>query len=154
MANTAIRDQNQRTVVVSTFDLLQTLKDNKEKHIKKYEEALRGYKEELLEKMSKAFDKAQRELEKRKTELTNRITNLTDEEVKDQDDYVVIVNQIAIDMEAPKCYSEEYDAAIDMVRWDTRETLELTAAEFNCFVRDKWNWSRTFEISATKYLKR
>jgi len=153
MANIAIKDQNARTVIVDRQDLFVTLVQNKSQHIRKYEEALKNYKQELLKKVKKSFEKAEKDLSIRKQELINRVANLTDEEVKEQDDYVVIINQVGVDMESPKCFSNEYEAAIDMVQWDTRDELELTAAEFNCFVRDKWSWSETFKISSLKYLK-
>lgn len=153
MANTAIKDQNTRTVIVNREDLFVTLVQNRSQHIKNYEEALKNYKQELLEKVTKSFEKAEKDLSIRKQELLNRVANLTDEEVKEQDDYVVIINQVVVDMESPKCFSNEYETAIDMVKWDTRDKLELTTAEFNCFVRDKWSWSNTFEMTSMKYLK-
>ena len=43
------------------------------------------------------------------------------------------------------------DAAIDMAKWDVRETLELTHAEFTCFVRDQWDWKSGFEAISQIY---
>ena len=51
----------------------------------------------------------------------------------------------------PRSYEEEYDAAIDMAKWDVRTTLELTYAEFNCFVRDQWDWQSDFQVTNALY---
>lgn len=42
-------------------------------------------------------------------------------------------------------------AAIDMAKWDIRETLVLTHAEFTCFVRDQWDWKSGFEAVSMLY---
>ena len=54
-------------------------------------------------------------------------------------------------MRVPRCFKDEYDDAIDMAKWDVRETLVLTYAEFTCFVRDEWDWKSGFEAVSMIY---
>ena len=63
------------------------------------------------------------------------------------------MDSISVEMRVPRCYDKEYDAAIDMAKWDVRETLELTHAEFTCFVRDQWDWTSEFTAISAMYLK-
>lgn len=36
-------------------------------------------------------------------------------------------------------------------KWDVNETMKLSAAEFNCFVRDEWDWKPNFEAVSAIY---
>ena len=61
------------------------------------------------------------------------------------------IDGISVEMKVPRSYAKEYDAAIDMAKWDVRETLELSHAEFTCFVRDQWDWKAGFEAVSMLY---
>ena len=75
----------------------------------------------------------------------------TDADIAKQQDFVTLVEDVTIQMKVPRSYAKEYEAAIDMAEWDVRETLELTHAEFTCFVRDQWDWKSGFEAVSNLY---
>lgn len=151
MANVARQDQQKRTIEVNREKLVEILESNKIKHLKDYEEAKEGYKETLLTKLSTAFDDAKKQLEDRYSKIKEKVSNFTNEDIEKQTDYFQLVKDITVTMPVPRSYEEEYNAAIDMAKWDVRETLELTYAEFNCFVRDNWDWKAEFENVSVMY---
>jgi hypothetical protein len=151
MANAAKMDQVKRTVEVDRHSLIDTLEENRAKHIKDYEESMEGYKTVLLDKINKAFDNAKKELDTTFEKMKSRVSSFTDEDISKQQDHFVLVDYITVEMRVPRSYVKEYDAAIDMAKWDVRKTLELTHAEFTCFVRDQWDWKSDFETISTLY---
>lgn len=154
MAAVAVRDQEKRKVEVNRLKLVGTLKANLQKHVAEYNEAMAGYKAELLDKINKAFDKAEQQLAVDRKKMADKVAAFTDEDIRKQDDYITLVNPIGVEMKVPRSYAKEYEAAIDMAEWDVRETLELTHAEFTCFVRDEWDWKSEFEAITSIYNKR
>lgn len=147
----ALRDQEKRTVEVNRQRLLDTLRDNKEKHVVEYEEAMAGYKAVLLEKIEQAFSDAKKQLEERYEKIKSKVEKFTDADIAKQHDAFLLVEEVAVEMKVPRSYEKDYNAAIDMAHWDVRETLELTHAEFNCFVRDQWDWKSGFEAVSMMY---
>jgi len=127
------------------------LKNNLNKHISEYDEAMLGYKAELLDKINQAFNKAEQQLVDDRKRLADKVANFTDEDILKQDDYIILVKAIGVEMKVPRSYAKEYEAAIDMAEWDARETLELSHAEFTCFVRDQWDWKSDFEAVTSIY---
>lgn len=150
MAQTAIKDQMERKIEVNREKLLETLKKNREKHGKDYQEAVEGYKTLAMEKLKEGHERAQKELKENFERYTKRIQDFDPKNPKGSD-YLTLVNGINVEMKLPRDYTAKYDAAIDMVSWDVRETLELTHAEFQCFVRDVWDWSDEFRIISEGY---
>lgn len=147
----ALRDQEKRTVEVNRFRLLTTLSTNKEKHVAEYEEAMAGYKAVLLEKLEESFADAKNKLEEKHAKIKAKIEKFTDSDISKQHDTFLLVEQVTVEMKVPRSFEKDYDAAIDMAHWDVRDTLELTHAEFNCFVRDQWDWKSGFEAVSTMY---
>lgn len=151
MAMLAKRDQENRTVEVNRQQLIATLIENKEKHVAEYNEAMAGYKSVLLTKIDQAFAKARADMDTKYTKIKSKVEQLNDSDIANQRDSFTLVDEIRVEMKVPRSYAEEYDAAIDMAKWDVRETLELTHAEFTCFVRDKWEWKSGFEAVSMLY---
>lgn len=151
MAAIAQRDQEKRTVQVDRKILAQTLRRNLRKHIADYEEAMAGYKTVLLSKIEDSFREARQKLESRFASLTSKVMHFSDEDIAKQHDYVTILEGISVEMKVPRSYAKEYEAAIDMAEWDVRDTLELSHAEFTCFVRDQWDWKTGFEAVSMLY---
>jgi hypothetical protein len=154
MANMARQDIEKRTVEVNRERLICTLKTNRKKHVQDYEEAKAGYKAVLLTKMDEAFEDAKRSIQREYERTKARVAELTDAEIDKQRDYFSLVEAINVEMKVPRSYAKEYDAAIDIAEWDVRETLELTSAEFTCFVRDQWDWKSEFDRVSTMYKSR
>jgi hypothetical protein len=151
MAQALQRDQAQRKVLVKRELLVEALEHNKMAHKDEYEQALAGYKQALLDKLHEAIKAAKVRLKVREGELEKLITNLTDKDIEQQPEYFPLLEAVHVQMPVPKSHADEYDAAIDMFTWDTRPELELTYAEFMCFVRDKWDWSADFNTISAFY---
>lgn len=151
MAAMAQRDQENRTIEVNRMKLIETLTANREKHVRDYEEAKAGYKAVLLEKVDEAFEEAKLVLSKRHETTKGRVSELTEADIEKQRDSFTLIDAVHIEMKVPRCFKAEYDAAIDMAKWDVRDTLVLTYAEFTCFVRDEWDWKSGFEAVSMIY---
>jgi hypothetical protein len=151
MAAILQQDLRARKVEVNRVKLIETLKANKDKHIKEYEEAKAGYKAALLEKLDAAFEEAKKTIEKSYVKRKAEIGELTDEDIENQQDYVQLLAAVTVQMKVPRSYAKEYEAAIAVAEWDVRETLELSHAEFTCFVRDEWDWKVEFTTTSKMY---
>jgi hypothetical protein len=151
MALTAKRDMEQRSVEVNRLELIKVLETNREVHLREYEEAMSGYTAILLAKIDEAFEEAKKTLEDKHEKMKRRVAAFTDEDIARQRDRFTLIDEIEVEMSVPRSYAKEYDAAIDIAKWDVRETLELSYAEFTCFVRDQWDWKLEFEAVSRLY---
>lgn len=151
MAAQAQRDIENRTVEVSREKLVTTLEANRQQHIADYEEAMAGYKAVLLTKLEEAFVEAKKTLDDRYEKTRRKVEEMRDEDIAQQSDYFSLVDAIGVEMKVPRSFAKQYDAAIDMAKWDVRETLKLTHAEFTCFVRDQWDWKQGFDAVSAIY---
>jgi hypothetical protein len=149
MANHALAAHKQREIEVDRNKLITILEENKAKHIANYQEALDGYKAMATEKLQQAYEQAKVTLEKNVQKGILSLEEFNPNDPMRTSDYLVLVEGINVQLKVPRNFSDEYDAAIAMAKWDVRDTLTLTYAEFQCFVRDIWDWSRDFfEVSA------
>jgi hypothetical protein len=154
MARTALSNQMTRTVRVNRVQLWEMLKKNREKHLAVFTEAMAGYKEMALSKIEEAFTGLEERLAKKKADVVAHIESFTPEKAAAFSDWFVILEQIAVSLKKPVSYVDAYDVAIDIAYYDTRDELELTGAEFQCFVRDVWDWSTEFETTNFAYTKK
>ena len=115
------------TVNIDREKLLVTLRENKEKHQKAYEDVLNGWRE--------AVKKAAQEILK---------TIGTDDEPKSLD-------LITKHGQRPRNYVSEYDSVIHMLEMSGDETIGLTQEDFNTFVRDEWNWKANWSSTSSSY---
>lgn len=141
MAAMAQRDMESRKIEVDRKELHEVLVKNRDQHVKEYNEAVAGYKTTLRDKVNEAFVSAIDKLANQRDKIIGKIEALTEDKIGQQHSRWTAVEAIYVEMPVPRSYEEEYNAAIDMAKHDVRETLELTYAEFNCFFRDKWDWS-------------
>jgi hypothetical protein len=151
MAAIARMDQEKRTVEVNRIKLIETLEANRKKHVEEYAQAMSGYKSVLLAKIDEAFDEAKKEIAAKYEKTKSKVSAFKDADIAKQRDSFTLIDGISVEMKVPRSYAAEYDAAIDMAKWDVRETLELTHAEFTCFVRDQWDWKSGFEAISQIY---
>jgi hypothetical protein len=151
MARVAQADMQARKVEVNREKLLRTLVSNLEEHVCEYNEAMAGYKSLLKDKATEAFDKAEITLKEKRERTLARIDDLSEEDIEKQKDYFDIIEPVSVQMRVPKLYEKEYKAAIDMAAWDVNDTMELTHAEFTCFVRDEWDWTSDFFATTSLY---
>jgi len=152
MANMARNDQQNRTVEVNREELIKTLEANRAKHVREYEDAMAGYKSVLASKLEDAYTDAKAKIDKQYRRLKDRIDDMSDDEIGKQQDWFTLLDEISVQLKVPRSFADDYDAAIDIAKWDVRETLELSHAEFTCFVRDQWDWKSGFEAVSTQYI--
>jgi hypothetical protein len=130
---------------------LQKLIENRANHVRDFSEAMAGYRTALRSKVDQAYSEAKVKLDWRYSKATAKIASMTDEDIQKQDDWFQLIDAVQVEMKVPRSFESEYDAAVDMAQWDIRETLELTHAEFACFIRDKWDWSSKFDNVSAFY---
>lgn len=151
MANLARRDQVNRSVEVNRLELLKTLESNKLKHVKEYEEAMAGYREALSDALNSVYARAKAKLDTAYGDLQVKISEMSEEDIKEQNDYTNLIGSVDVHLEVPRSFEADYDAAIDIAKWEVNDTMELTHAEFTCFVRDQWEWTSDFKMVTRSY---
>ena len=151
MAAKALNNQMTRTVRVNRLKLLETLRKNREQHLKVFNEAMAGYKELALAKVNEAFNGLEGRLLQKKDEIVAKIGTFSSETADSFADYLVILDTVCVSLTVPVSYVAAYDTAIDMATFDTREELDLSGAEFQCFCRDVWDWSYEFTSISSTY---
>lgn len=106
-----------RKVVVDKEDLLETVRENRERHEEIYEEACEKYCEDAAR------------LFREKVEACQSGTVVSPK----------------IDLSKPEEYLDDYDQAIEMLEMDERDQIDLTEDEYQKLVKDEWGWSRRFQ---------
>jgi len=123
-------DTGIKTVTVLRKDLLATLMENLKTHKEVYEEAMKGYQDAKITKMSN---------------LATATSQATRENTQ--------TNRKAVH-EAYNAYahlSESYELAAEIMKWETEEKIELNINDFQCYVRDRWNWKDEFKGIVSAY---
>ena len=114
-------------VTVSKEELLKVLKENKEKYVQIYNDALEGIRVEYKK--------------------------LLEKELKKLEDGKSVKTSISIDM--PTSHEEQYDEVIEMLEMAVSKEVTLSRHEFQQYVQDKWisqsekNILRTFALSSS-----
>lgn len=111
-----------RTVKINKQKLIDKIKENKSSHITEFNTAVAAYRVE-----------ANKQLENLKKDLENG--SLT----------------IAIKLTTPINRTDEYDKVIQMFEWEVENEIELTQAEFNEYVHDDNERSRTAKFANSFY---
>lgn len=125
-----------KTVNVEVRRLAKTLTENLETHQREYAEARRGFEStrtDLIRKIQVAASTAAgadtEPNRKALHEAYNAFSHL----------------------EKPVDHSNEYKQAIRIMEWETREKIDLSINDFECYVEDNWNWKNQFKNSHTNY---
>lgn len=151
MASTAQRDQEARKVEVNRQELLKKLKENLAKHIVDYNNAMSGYKNLLSSKIDEGYVNAKVTIEENYNKIKEKVGKFTNEDISKQKDMFTIMDGIYVSMKVPKIFDKEYQMAIDIFEWDVREIVQLSYAEFTCFVLDQWDWQSEFKSISAMY---
>jgi hypothetical protein len=117
-----MHNHHNRTLKISKADLIKKIKENKETHIKEYDEAVIAYGVEArkqLEKISKELDSGSL--------------------------------KIKLNLITPVNRSDEYDKVIEMFDWEVDEVIELTQREFNEYVYDDNDSAKTTKMLNSTY---
>jgi len=115
-------------ILVKRKNLAWTLKENREKHLKHYEEAKNNW-----------F-----------VQTSNQLAAMA-ETIRNQKELPKSTHELIKGIDIPVNFVDDYDAAILRFEWDTRDQIELTQAEFQQFVMDKWQWAPSFASNTLKY---
>lgn len=97
-----------RTILLKRTNLMAKIKENKEAHIKDYEEAVIAYRKEAAEQL----ENQRKALEEGKLD-------------------------IKLNLVEPVNKAEEYDKTWEMFDWEIKEDIELSQQEFREYVQDE-----------------
>lgn len=110
--------------------LREILKTNMQKHKEDYEKALLAWKQEMVDKFKQSL------LQFEKDEYPDRPSDLIR------------------DLDRPVSYEEDYQEALDMLSYETSDTVELDTQSFRKYIKDEWDWKELWSMSNTKYLSK
>lgn len=151
MAQMARAALEERKVTVDRLKLIETLKENRSKHVQKFQEAVEGYVSTARELLQKSFDEAIADATKRFDDIKSKLTRFDPERPEKMPSTWSVMGGVVLSVPVPANHSEMYRTAIEMMEWDTRKEVELTYAEFQCFVQDEWEWKSEFEAITARY---
>ena len=112
-----------RAVTVNRTELMTVLRRNRDNHRAVFEKAQEGYRARVIEELDKMIAAARR------------------------GDKV----RVYVGLDAPEDHTDDYDRVLGMLEMSVDETVEVDAASFEAYVRDKWNWSQTATVKNTAY---
>ena len=124
-----------RDLNVNKAKLLETLKVNREKHIKEYRKTIEGWREQALKEIGRLGKRL------KKVDITNV-------ETLQEDDFP---NLWIDSQDRPQCHVRDYDRAIAMLKMSIDETISISASDFDRYVSDEWEWKKEFQMSNSKY---
>jgi hypothetical protein len=130
------RETAVKTVEVEKKRLADALSKNLETHKSEYVEARAGYEKariqayrELAEAAALAAEEDSGKTRKKAEKAWNKLRNL----------------------DVPQDHAESYEQAIALMEWETRDVVELSINDFECYVRDNWDWQHSFKASVANY---
>lgn len=110
-------------IKVDKYQLLNTLKANKEQHVKDYNDALAIYKLKLIEVLTQKLKAAK------------------------------AGNDINFNFpERPVSYEESYDTIITKLKWTTQDEIELDDREVKQYIQNEWQWKHQFAMATGSYI--
>lgn len=112
------------TITVRKDDLIKTLKENRDAHREQFLRAQSAYRMAMIEELDRALDEAKR------GKTIKR----------------------AFALPVPEDHTDDYDTAIAMLEWHTKDAVELSQREFMTYVENKWGWLTSFAANTQSYL--
>lgn len=111
-------------IEVDRLKLIDTLKTNREAHIKEFEEAMDGYRVLAITKMKENLESAVagREIER----------------------YIDV-------LAAPESHEKDYDDVLGLLEMGTTTSVKLDARSYKMYVKDEWAWTNNFKMSHHAY---
>jgi len=124
-----------KEVTVNKIKLLDILHENREKHIKAFQDTIEGWRQrahkELLEASVLVAE----------MDLSRKAVLKPSPKIELHDAF-----------DCPKCHVRDYDRAIAMLQMSVETDVTISAREFDQFVNDQWDWSEQFLFSNAKYI--
>mgnify|MGYP003496371332 CR=1 FL=1 len=114
-----------RTIKVSVDNLLAILRENRTKHIEDFKEAYELFRGEYIET------------------LEAMIADVEEEGLPPK---------MQIDLLKPVSYEQDYTQIIEMLEMSVDKEIEITATEFQAYVKDKWSWKTNLNLSFGTYI--
>lgn len=151
MAQSAQLEIQNRKVTVNRHNLIEKLKENRLKHIKEYQEAAAAYKAAARELLDNEYEKIKIKIAESYGNIHSGINNFDANNPSATPDHWTITNSASVTLKVPRNFVDLYDSAIAIAQWDVCDTMELSYAEFQCFVRDEWDWKPEFEAVSAIY---
>lgn len=113
-------------------------------------ENIRVVKSELLEKIQSNRDSHREQFLEAQTKYRERVIETLDRRLQDARDGRKIDTRI--NLPEPVDYTEDYDTAIEMLRWEVGDEIEIGEADFQRYVLNKWRWAEVFAANTQSYL--
>lgn len=114
-----------RAIRINAAKLLTIVKKNRTSHRTLFLKAQKGYREEVITELDRMLKEA------RDGKRIRRV----------------------VELEEPIDQTDAYDRVIGMLEHGTEKEVELTAQEFDWYVRDQWIWAAHVATSNMKYVK-
>lgn len=111
------------TITVQKDRLIETLKRNRDEHVSIFERAQIVYRDKVIEAFEQRLAAARR-----------------------GDKIVTYVG-----LPEPENHLSDFETAIEMLEWDTAETVTLDRRDFKRFVQNKWEWEQSFAGNTLSY---
>jgi len=112
-----------KTVLVDKEQLIITVRENRDEHRARFDEAMVGYKAKAIELLNEHIE---------------RIKANAPE-------------MVSVHLPMPSDHSDEYDRVIQMLIWSQDDQLELSDIEFSEYVMDEWGWKQEWTASNAMY---
>lgn len=135
--------------LVNKKKLLEHLEENKKKHIVEYKQALTDYKDVAKQRLIEAYEAVTVQNEENFTKIQHKIDKL--EPANSKGIYEILVETMIVRLEAPQNYEKEYNSAIEVITWDSRDEIPLNMKEFKSYVQDDWEWTDNFKNISSTY---
>lgn len=122
-----------RETRVKTADLLAKVRENREKHVKEFHEAVEGYRELALAEVDRAI-----------AELRGQIEGLK------KGEYMPLAT-IYFNLPAPVNHAADYDRVITSLSMCVDEIITIQEHEVAKYVMDDWDWRGQWEETKATY---
>lgn len=155
-----------RTIVMHKQTIVETLKKNKEQHLKDYKEAVDIFNEVVLstfsetrgfivEKILQRVDSLIQSLKDQPTSPTDFVERAKVHNIEviggKHSGYVRISPSIDTNVLIPQSFVDAYDKAIQFIESDTREEIEMDYDFYRCVILDEWDWMEEFASNTLAY---
>lgn len=131
-------------ISVEKAKLLRIITDNKEEHVKEYEEAMKGYRVGVvagLEKLGENVKEFAKEVDESLEEARNG------GELKTH--FTLDLWSPFTNLTKPETHEKDYTTVIGMIDLDMGDSVDLSRDEYRNYIQDEWDWSATFETQIT-----
>lgn len=151
MAMQAKAELQARKVTVERKRLLEQLRENRAQHLQRYGEAIAGYVQQVKAKMHEEYERGMAGAARQFTKVLAQVDEFDPLRPELTRDTWKVTDSISVTLAVPRNYIDMYDAAIAIAEWETGAEMELSYAEFQCFVRDEWDWKDEFSRVTMSY---